>query len=279
MTKMKIQGLVLCGVALSMAACAEPGPTPDEAMQEQLAEVEQEFFFNPSGFGSFDAAYVDCDEYAGVGPVFNDAVVDSLVPEDYTPIDPFQNGSSRLLVAQAGSCADIEIEGHSFGPGIFAQVGIGIVPPGTPGQGDFYQVAYATTNPLLALRLRLLGINARWAPGMTYDISNGQLNISVPRPHDFAFTLSGPITAPDPNATPNPSTTFNYYHQGKRFFGNINQENVVEGIIFGEGSGVTLTPIGSTISDIAFSAPVSFPFFSAPEIFDRADLNVDSNAF
>lgn len=276
---LKNQGVLVCVMAVSLAACAEPEPTPDEAMQERLAEVEQEFFFNPSAFGSFDAAYVDCDEYAGVGPVFNDAVVDGLVPDDYIEIDPFQNGSSRILVAQAGSCADIEIEGYSFGPGIFAQIGIGVVPPAAPGQGDFYQLAYATTNPLLALRLRLLGVNARWAPGMTYTIANGQLNISVPRPHDFAFTLSGPITEPDPNATPNPTTVFNYYSQGKRFFGNINQSNVVEGIIFGEGSGVTLNPVGSTISDITFGAPLSFPFFSAPEVFDRADVFVDSNVF
>ncbi|MEM9877292.1 MAG: hypothetical protein AAF928_20505, partial [Myxococcota bacterium] len=244
---MKKHGLLMCAFVVSVSACAEPEPVPDEAMQEELAQVEQNFFFNPSAFGSFDAAYVDCDEYAGVGPVFNNTVVDALVPDDYIPIDPFQDGVSRILVAQAGSCADIEVEGQSYGPGIFAQIGIGIVPPITPGNGDFYQLAYATTNPLLALRLRLIGVNARWTPFMTYDISNGQLTIDVPRPKKFAFTLSGPITEPDPNGTVQPTTVFNYFAEGRPFFGNINQQNVVQGIIFGEGSGVTLTPNGSTI--------------------------------
>ena len=62
--------------------------------------------------------------------------------------------------------------------------------------------------------------------------------------HKLAFELSGPITLPDPLAPPNPLTVFNYYAQTKHH-GNVLQQNIVEGIRFGEGSGVTLTAIGS----------------------------------
>ena len=226
----------------------------------------------------FDAAYVDCDEYAGVGPIFNPDLVAELVPDDYTEIVPFPG--ANILVAQAGSCADIEIEGYSFGPGKFAQIGISVIPPGDPGAGDFYQLAYATTNPLLWLRMKILGVNAAWTPFLEYEISaDDQLTITMPRPTEFAYQLSGPITVPDPSGTPNPTTVFNYYAEGKPFFGNVLQQNVVEGIIFGEGSQVMLTPIGDTVSDLTFGAPLAFPFFSAPEIFDRADLFVTTNAF
>ncbi len=251
---------------------------------EEMEDVREEFGFamdsDPQALfflGDFDAAYVDCDEFAGVGPVFNPGLVATLVPNDYTEIAPFPG--ANLIVAQAGSCANIEINGKSLGPGKFAQIGISVIPPGDPGAGDFYQLAYATTNPLLWLRLRLLGVNAAWAPFLEYEIGGGNLSITMQRPTEFAFRLEGPITEPDPSAPANPTTVFNYYAKGKSFFGNVLQENVVEGIRFGEGSGVTLTPLGSTISDLTFGAPLAFPFFSAPETFDRADVVVTTNAF
>lgn len=229
-----------------------------------------------SRLGGFQAAYVDCEEFAGVGPVNSYDLVDSLVPDDYFVIPPFPGAA--IVVAQAGDCQSIEVNGWDLGPGKFAQFGVAVAPPGEPGNGDFYQLAYATTNPLLALRLRLLGANARWAPFMTYEISNDdQLTIIMPRPVQYAYKIEGPITRPDPTAEPNPTTVFNYYTQGKPVFGQILQRNVVEGIIFGEGSQVSLTPLGSQISDITGGA-LTFPFFSAPEIFDRADLIVTSNA-
>lgn len=250
---------------------------------EQMEDVRDEFELAmqepdaQSLFFGFDAAYVDCDEFAGVGPIFNPDLVADLLPDDYTEIVPFPG--ANILVAQAGSCADIEIEGWSFGPGKFAQIGVSVIPPGDPGSGDFFQLAYATTNPLLWLRLKLLGVNAAWTPFMEYDIDDGNLSITMPRPTEFAYRLEGPITAPDPSSPPNPTTVFNYYAEGKSFFGNVLQQNVVEGIRFGEGSQVMLTPIGETTSGLTFGAPLAFPFFSAPEVFDRADLFVTTNAF
>ncbi|MEM9692024.1 MAG: hypothetical protein AAGA56_05745 [Myxococcota bacterium] len=273
---MRLFRLGICvAAAAALSACyseeTEPEPTLEDVV---VSSAEDPLFF---GSGDFEAAYVDCDEYAGVGPVPNFSGADALVPSDYTVIEPFPGNA--ILVAQAGSCADIEIEGFSFGPGIFAQIGISVVPPATPGSGDFYQLAYATTNPLLALKLRARGVNARFTPFMSYTIGNGELDIFVPRPAAFSFRLSGPITEPDPSGTPNPTTVFNYYAEGFRRFGNINQSNVVEGIIFGEGSGVTLTPLGHKIRDLTGDQPLGFPFFSAPEIFDRADLLVTTNVF
>ena len=228
--------------------------------------------------GEFDAAYVGCDEYAGVGPVFAIDRLRELVPDDYTVIEPFPGAG--IVVAQAGDCDDIEIEGRSFGPGIFAQFGVSVVPPSTPGAGDFYQLAYATDNPRLASKLRRLGVNARFVPRLTYQISDDDfLTIEVPRPFDFAFRIEGPIIPPDPAAAPAPTTVFNYYAQGRRRFGNVNQQNVVEGIRFGAGPDVVLVPIGPEISALSGGAPIAFPFFSAPEVFDRADLMIETNVF
>ena len=100
----------------------------------------------------------------------------------------------------------------------------------------------------------------------------------MPQPHELAFELSGPITLPDPLAPPNPPSVFNYYTQTKHY-GNVLQQNVVEGIRFGEGSGVTLTAIGSDMQAIVGGDILMFPFFSNPEVFDQADLSVVVEAF
>lgn len=266
-----VKRYVIALLILGVGGCA--APPGDEG---DIGASSEELFGRG---GDFDAAYVDCDEYAGVGPVFAIDRLRELVPEDYFVIEPFPGAG--ILVAQAGSCADIEIEGYSFGPGTFAQIGVSVAPPGDPGAGDFYQLAYATDNLLLALKLRRLGANARFVPRMSYEISDDDiLTIDVPRPFDYAFVIQGPITRPDETAPPNPTTVFNYYVEGRRRrFGNINQQNVVEGIRFGEGSAVTLTPIGSEITTLTGGGPLAFPFFSAPEVFDRADLMVETNAF
>ena len=262
------------------AAAELVAPQMEEAMhavQEEFDLALEEPEAMAFGFGDFEAAYIDCDEFAGVGPVFNVDEAESLVPDDYTLVEPFPG--ARLLVAQAGDCADIEVNGWSWGPGKFAQIGLAVIPPGDPGSGDFYQLGYATTNPLLALRLWLLGVNARWSPFMTYDITDDQLTVIMPHPSAFAFRLDGAITLPDPDGTPNPTTVFNYYAQGFPFFGNVLQSNVVEGIIFGEGDDVMLTPLGASTSALTFGEELDFPFFSAPEIFDRADVIVTTNEF
>lgn len=254
-------------------------PEVVEEMEEVLdefaaAEADPQAFF----FNGFDAAYVDCDEYAGVGPTLAIETARALVPDDYTVIEPFPGAA--IVVAQAGDCASIEIEGWDLGPGRFAQIGVSVVPPGDAGNGDFYQLAYATTNPLLALKLKLMGVNASWAPDLVYEISaSDDLTIEMPRPKKFAYRLEGPITRPDPNATPNPETIFNYYAEGNGIFGQVLQQNVVQGIIFGEGSGVMLTPLGDETKALTNDAPLAFPFFSAPETFDRADLFVVPNSF
>ena len=229
--------------------------------------------------GDFEASYIDCDEFAGVGPVFALDAVDALVPDDYIVISPFEGAA--IVVAQAGSCSEIVVNGRSYGPAIFAQLGVSVVPPlSEPGQGDFYQLAFATNNLALALRLRILGVNARFTPFMSYEISeNDVLRIVMPRPIDYAFILEGPIVRPDPNADPQPTTVFNYFAKGRRRFGNVLQQNIVQGIRFGEGSQVTLQPLGSVITSLTQGAPLSFPFFSAPEVFDRADLVVETRAF
>lgn len=202
--------------------------------------------------------------------------VEDLVPDDYTIVEAVPGHA--VVVAQSGSCEEIVVDGHSS-PGIFAQFGVSVVPPLDAGSGDFYQIGFATNSHHLAARLHILGVNAEYAPGLSYEISEtSELAIDVPKPTDLAFTLDGPITEPDPMAPPNPTTVFNYYAQTEHH-GNVLQQNIVEGIRFGEGAGVTLTAVGSTMLDIAGPAPLMFPFFSSPEIFDHADVVVQTDAF
>lgn len=252
-----VVGLIACGAE----------DAPDQVSRESAA----------LGFGQgFVAEYVDCDEFAGVGlvPIAN---VLSLVPSDYTIVEPVPG--QALFVAQGGDCMSISVEGRFARPGIFAQIGIGVVPPLTPGQGDFYQLAFATDHAPLASRLRALGVNARFTPRMRYTVSAApELTLEVPRPRGLAFRLQGPITLPDPNAPPQPLTVFNYYAQD-RLGRNVLQQNAVTGIRFGTGTGVQLSALGKDLEAIIGGTTLSFPFFSSPEVFDRTDLQVVPNAF
>jgi hypothetical protein len=226
--------------------------------------------------GSFGAQYVGCDEFAGVGlaPLAN---VEGLVPDDYTVIEAVPG--SATVVAQSASCEKICVGGKFCRPATFAQFGVGIAPPGGATGTNFYQIVFVTDHPVLALSLRLLGVNAAFTPKLEYAIGPGpELSVSVPRPKPLAFELNGPITLPDPNAPPNPVTTFNYWYSTPHF-GNVVQQNDVTGIRFGEGSGVVLTATGSELQEIIGGTTLSFPFFAAPEIFDRADVSVKTHAF
>jgi hypothetical protein len=225
--------------------------------------------------GGFEAAYVDCDEFAGVGvvPLAN---VAPLVPDDYIIIEPIPG--LAIVVAQAGSCEEISVEGRHAQPGIFAQFGVAVVPPLAPGSGDFYQLFFTTDHPQLAAALRSRGVQARHAPQLSYEMSDTSvLAVDVPKPHHLAFSLDGPITLPDPQA-PGHSAVFNYYAH-TRHHGHVLQQNSVEGIRFGEGSGVVLTAVGDDMEDIIGGEFLMFPFFSSPEIFDRATLVVATDAF
>ena len=257
---------VLCCSPL-IGCDAEPSPDPLEAL-----EVEPRF---GAYSGDFTAHYVDCDEFAGVGVVPLANVVD-LVPDDYTVVEPFPGAA--IVVAQAGSCASIQVSGHEQ-PGIFAQFGVAVVPPLDPGNGDFYQVLFATDDLPLALELWFAGVPARFSPNLSYEIDETpELSVDVPKPPGLAFTLEGPITLPDPAGPPNPTSVFNYYRQ-THWHGNVLQRNEVEGIRFGEGGGVTLFAEGAGMEDIIGGETLMFPFFSSPEVFDEAELSVVTDAF
>jgi hypothetical protein len=261
--------LGMCMASLGVIGCLVSG-----CMVESEDEADDSFRVAGSA-GDFEAAYVGCDEFAGVGvvPLAN---VAHLVPDDYIIIEPFPGAA--IVVAQAGSCEEISVDGGHAKPGIFAQFGVAVVPPLAPGNGDFYQLFFATDHPQLAAALRRLGVEARNTPQLSYEISGGSaLAIDVPKPQRLAFSLDGPITLPNPQG-PAFSAVFNYYASTKHH-GNVLQQNSVEGIRFGEGSGVVLTAIGDDMEDIVGGEFLMFPFFSSPEIFDQATLVVETDAF
>ncbi|XYI00914.1 hypothetical protein ACMHYB_14620 [Sorangium sp. So ce1128] len=267
--------LMVFPLMLATACGATEGQDDQEAAPENAASQEA-ISISPD----FGARYLGCDEFAGVG-LAPFASVAPLVPDDYIVIEAVPG--MAIVVAQAADCAEISVNGGLARPGIFAQLGVGVVPPTGTGDRNFYQIAFATTHPILAARLRLLGVNARYTPFMSYEITNtsgtqADLAISVPRPLGLAFDLDGPITLPDPSAPSNALTTFNYWHQSA-WHGNILQENAVTGIRLGEGSGVTLTAVGDDLEAILGSATLTFPFFSSPETFDEAVLTVETDAF
>jgi hypothetical protein len=270
------------GVRVVLLAClASLGCGPEPAADDEGAVAEERAALSsagacPEGVGEFEASYLDCDEFAGVGfvPFAN---VAPRVPAGYVPVEAAPG--SGIVVAQAARCASICVEGRFCRPATIAQFGVGIAPPtGEPG-GNFYQLMFATDHPLLAARLRLLGVNARFAPRLEFAIDPGPaLRVFVPRPAPLAWALDGPVTPADPSAPPNPVTTFNYWYNAPSF-GNVLQQNVVTGIRFGEGSGVVLTALGDELEAIVGGPTLTFPLFSNPEVFERADLSVRTNAF
>lgn len=261
---------LLAGLA-GLVGCAPEAPV-DVGADEDVAETQEDLSLG----GDFDANYVGCDEFAGVGLVPLANVVDR-VPPGYTVIEAAPGAA--IVVAQGGHCDQISVEGRWGRRGTFAQFGVGVVPPTGTGDGNFYQLMFATDHPVLATRLLLVGANARYAPGLDFDITSAPaLSVSVPQPLPLAWRLDGPITLPDPSAPPNPVTTFNYW---RRTFlhGNVLQQNVVTGIRFGEGSSVVLTAIGPEMEEIIGGTSLTFPFFSKPETFDRADVAVQTHVF
>lgn len=229
----------------------------------------------------FEAEYIDCDEFAGVGVVAL-ADVEHLVPDDYTIVTA--GPGTAVVVAQAGSCEEITVGGRGRRAGIFAQFGVSVVPPtGASTAGSFYQLAFVTNHARLFARMRRAGVAATFAPRMAYTITEdsdttGDLFIDVPRPAGFAWTIDGPITLPDPEGEPNPLTTFDYWTQSRRT-GNVLQRNDVSGIRFGAGPEVRLTAEGCDLQDIVGVDPFAFPFFSNPEVFDVTDLTVTTDVF
>lgn len=273
---MKKSTFVMAFPLMLVTACGSTGEPGDEEAAPEIAASQDAISVSPD----FAARTLDCDEFAGVG-LAPFASVAPLVPDGYIVIEAAPG--MAIVVAQSADCAEISVNGHLPLPGIFAQLGVGVVPPTGTGDRNFYQIAFATTHPLLAARLRLLGVNARYTPFMSYEITNisgsqADLAISVPRPLGLAFDLDGPITLPDPSAPSSPLTTFNYWHQSASH-GNILQENAVTGIRLGEGSGVTLTAVGDDLEAILGSPTLSFPFFSSPELFDEAVVTVQTDAF
>lgn len=259
---------VACSIAMTVLAVAGAGQAGGAGLEESSRSG------GPPG--DFGAEYVACDEFAGVGLVPLANVIDH-VPEDYNIIEAIPG--LAVIVAQSGSCDEIRVDGEWGKPGIFAQFGVAVVPPLAPGNGDFYQVFFATDHPQLAARLRRLGVSARHSPELSYEIdAEPALTVVVPQPPKLAFALNGPITLPDPQGPPNPTTVFNYYAKTKHY-GNVLQQNVVEGIRFGEGSAVILTAIGSDMEAIVGGPILMFPFFSSPEVFDQADVAVIVDAF
>lgn len=226
--------------------------------------------------GGFEASYIGCDEFAGVGVVPIANVIDR-VPDDYTIIEAFPGHA--VVVAQAGSCAQIRVNGNHGQPGKFAQFGVSVVPPLAAGNGDFYQLMFATDHKKLASKMKQAGANAHHAKDLSYEIAAlPHLDVDVPDPGALAFSLSGPIVPPNPADDPNPTAVFNYYSQNKHHE-NVLQQNVVEGIRLGQGQAVTLTAEGPEMQAIVGGDTLFFPFFSSPEIFDRAELMVESGAF
>jgi hypothetical protein len=249
-----------------VGACAE----------DPQSEEELDAWRSPGLPCSFEAQYLACDEFAGVGLVPLENVIDR-VPDDYVVIEAVPGFA--IIVAQAASCDEISVDGGHAKPGVFAQLGVGVVPPLDPGAGDFYQLLFTTDHPQLAYKLHMYGVNARYTPLLSYEITAAPaLAVDVPFPPGLSFELNGPITLPDPLAPANPTTVFNYYAQSQ-IHGNVLQQNVVEGIRFGEGSGVTLTAIGSELQEIVGDDTLVFPFFSSPETFDQADVLVETDVF
>ncbi|WP_437667180.1 hypothetical protein [Sorangium sp. So ce1182] len=273
---MKKSTFVMAFPLMLATACGATGEQDDQEATPELAASQEASSLSPD----FAARYLDCDEFAGVGlaPL---ASVAPLVPDDYLVIEAAPG--MAIVVAQSADCAEISVNGGFARPGIFAQLGVGVVPPTGAGDRNFYQIAFATTHPILAARLRLLGVNARYTPFMSYEITNtsgsqADLAVSVPRPLGLAFDLDGAVTLPDPSAPSSPLTTFNYWHQSA-WHGNILQENAVTGIRLGEGSGVTLTAVGDDLEAILGSPTLTFPFFSSPETFEEAVVTVETDAF
>ncbi|HEU4409860.1 MAG TPA: hypothetical protein VFS43_31695 [Polyangiaceae bacterium] len=268
--------IVLLAGLTSLGCGAEPPPEEGGVAAAEGGAVVAAAGGGLGAPGAFDAQYIDCDEFAGVGlaPIAN---VDPRVPDDSTVIEAVPG--SAIVVAQAATCEQICVGGEFCREATFAQFGVGVAPPGGAPGSNFYQLVFVTDHPILAARLRLLGVNAVFTPKIEYEITpESELFVSVPRPKSFAFELSGPITLPDPNAPPNPVSTFNYWY-GTDAFGNVLQQNVVTGIRFGEGSGVVLTAIGPELQAVLGGTTLTFPFFAAPEVFDRADVSVQTNVF
>jgi len=220
--------------------------------------------------------YLDCDEFAGVGVVPSETVAERL-PSDFVLLEP--EAGLALVVAQGARCREIRVPGSPPRPGVFAQLGVGVIPPLGTGDGNFYQLMFSSTHPGVVRTLRAAGANAVFSRRLSYSISaEAELELTVPRPAGLAWRLDGPLALPDPSSEPAPLTTFNYWHRSERF-GNVLQANAVTNIRLGSGAGVALTALGEELEAIVGSEPFFFPFFSNPETFERAELTITRDAF
>jgi hypothetical protein len=254
------------------------GPVGCAAESVALEEVtlrQEEQAQSPSG--DFAGSYSDCDEFAGLGlvPLAN---VASYVPAGYTIIEA--GPGLAIVVAQAGSCATIEVDGADAAPGIFAQFGVAVIPPDGTGNGNFYQIMFSTNHLRLAQRMKNSGAEAHFSPLLSYELTHSpdSLEVTVPQFPPLGWMVSGPVTFPDPTAPPNPTTVFNYWVKSKKN-GNVRQRNTVTGIRFGSGQAVQLTALGAQMEAIIGGPNLTFPIFSNPEIFDLAELDVQTNVF
>jgi hypothetical protein len=180
--------------ALSLACFGCNGVEPaatDEPVNETQDALKTSFTVDFSG----------CTEFAGVG-VIPYAHARAAVPANYTLAGDTTNATAVVRVAE---CDDVIVAGADQGDGIVSQVGVGLVSPDGTGDINNYTVWYETTSLNLAIRLAAAGVNARYAPGLEYELAsngNGGGTLTVASAFDPSFKVTDIVVGPPVSTTP-----------------------------------------------------------------------------
>ncbi len=146
----------------------------------------------------FYVDFVNCSEFAGVGPV-DLARASALVPSSFTTLTV---GSTGGIVVRATSCQELSVNGGRKVHTNISQIGIEIVPPDGTGDINNFTLLYVSDNLELVLAFQCAGVPALYDPALTYQFTYnctgkaGELYVEVASPGLPAYFLNGTETDP-----------------------------------------------------------------------------------
>ena len=244
-------------------ACAPPESVANDP--EVVGASQESLGVRPR---PFDVEFTTCEDTAGITPIAR-AAADALVPDAFvlTGASP-----SAAFIVRLASCRGVSVEGSPSRPATVVQVGASILAPdGNTANINNYTGWYYTDHPLLALRLRLIGVNAEWVPALAYSYTKnaagtgGSLLVRVPG-HP-ALTIQGEVS--EPVASPVVYVS-HWWRQGPR--GIVDMTTTLPAISFGSAPVLTITtPSNSEIARLLGAPSTTFATFhsfsrSTPEL-------------
>jgi hypothetical protein len=183
--------------------------------------------------------FEDCSEFAGITSV-PAGPLRARVPARYSLAG---DGTNAVLVVRVSQCQRVVVGEDCARSATVSQIGVSVTAPdgsaGPDATADInnYTLAYATDDIALARELERAGVDARYDPDLSYELSvaegssEGSLEIVARRPRRLGFSAGGGVVLPSTDPVPFVAT---WWGQAGR--GDVEMRTVFGAIRFGSAA-------------------------------------------